>query len=1172
MGATPALAEGNESETESAVAVVEPSSEITTAPVEEVTVDEPTPEEPAVEELPVEVPPPSAPPADLPADSPSPPPATEDDEGTQELPKAVVPATEKSASVPEPPYLRWRVVDEGGTVQQGVKIAVQGPNESAIDDESLWLDAPVTTVSDNIGQSGYVGADLDPTPGFFTVKQLADDANPAAIHDVATAEHYRVRPAEAPAGFGVGDEAAWTRIGSLGMVVSDADVQKVTLTAAAQARDGEVELFSEEGGDFTTFDAQPPYITWEVRDGSGILVTVGGATFTLQGPHNETANDGDANWGTSYTVTDCITGDCAGLLDRDPAPGKFQVDALDVEGMIPVDSALRYRVQQTQAPTGFNAPTDVAWRIIAGTGETAADGQWIDQDGALVHDFGIFVNTSSLGSVRTIQVNKRVISGSAAYTSGASFSLWTGGSGGPTAKVEQPWTTCIIVAGTSCNIYVPHSAIPGGGVQYWVVEDLPTAGTPAASTFPLGSIATGPATGNLNAPSPYPGRTPNITTASGTVQMPVSGTGQSGSIGETTNALKNPGLSAQCDVGLRIGLVLDRSTSIEAGPERTNYGNAIHELVTALITTEDNVLITPIMFNSGATTQAQQVASATLANNLRDTLQGGTGWVAATNWQAALNEAAAGNFDIVLMVTDGAPTLSNSTNAGNANDVRVHHVERAVLAANAVKNGGAPVLAIGVALPNNSVTNLTAISGTTPGVDYFTSGWADLGGQLAVIADGLQCRTTIQVNKTTISATGQEATGVGGWSFTAAQQSGSGTLAGGEKTTVAGPPSNGNVSWSHQFNALGQTATATITENLTPAQIDDGWALESVVCTGAEPTQSGDSWTITYGISTSPITCTATNKQAPKEASVKATKVWIVTDGSGQEISRSNDPSQPGDGALPAGISAQFSLSGPAPAGASDLAWGAVRGGYTVDDQVTISETVTIPASLPGCTIVSQQLTRVNGTEVDNVDLENTSYQLTLAARTPPTTPVVNLNELEVTNTLKCVANLSLLKHVDGGNAEASDWKLTATPGPTNGGGSTTTVTGNEAVVLTGPQSNTFEVVPAGEYGLSEALATGGSQIAYLLDRVEHCVDVAPGGASCLAWGPAVDASAVTVDLGKHEIYRFVNVPAPAVTVPLTGGVSGELFGIGGLGFAALAALLAIAYWHRTRRQQAGER
>src|SRR5699024_8498125 len=97
-------------------------------------------------------------------------------------------------------------------------------------------------------------------------------------------------------------------------------------------------------------------------------------------------------------------------------------------------------------------------------------------------------------------------------------------------------------------------------------------------------------------------------------------------------------------------------------------------------------------------------------------------------------------------------------------------------------------------------------------------------------------------------------------------------------------------------------------------------------------------------------------------------------------------------------------------------------------------------------------------------------------------------------------------------------------------------------------------------YALSESFAETTTNLAYLLDRVERWDDATS------EWVSA-DPSTVAVEAGDHAIYRFVNEPAPAVNIPLTGGMSAALFSTWGTALIVLAALLTAAYIDRTRRQ-----
>ncbi|WP_449283137.1 vWA domain-containing protein [Leucobacter sp.] len=743
----------------------------------------------------------------------------------------------------------------------------------------------------------------------------------------------------------------------------------------------------------------------------------------------------------------------------------------------------------------------------------------------------------------TIQVNKQVLRGgaNAALAAGAKFELWTDAS--PSVRVDQPWAGCEITSGTSCSILVP-----GGftGVSYRVVET-----TPGPGTFALGQIATGSATGALTA-KPYPGSTGVLPTSGGTVNVPrttVSGSTDLSSIGATTNAIFNPQVLPTCTTGLRIGLVLDTSTSIDTS-EQTAYANAVRSLVNGLVTPTDLIHITSIMFNNAGTVQSEAsgrsgIASSALASNLHGYLSNNGNYAAATNWDDALDKASAGNYDIVLMVTDGAPTRSRSTTS--ADSVRFFHVENAVLSANAVKAGGAPVWAVGVALPGGSETNLMAISGKTLNQDYFTADWSELEGRLRAIAQGLTCQAPITVNKTEIASNGTETPLRGGWSYTAGLVAGSqGTLNGAaQQTTVAGVAAS--VEWIQSFTAEDQQASLTITE--TPKE---NWTLDSVTCVnrGTIPvpvTRDGDSWTVPpFGIGDN-ITCTVKNRHA-EPATLAVHKTWVITDSAGETIGTYTAPQGAGD-PVPSWLTASPTIQG-----VDGPQWGTVYPGFVKDQQVAIGETASIDtADHPGCELTSQRLTRANGAAVNPpVDLSG--------GATHTATLVGGANTFGITNTVTCATSLTLVKHVTAGDAPARDWDLTATPE----GGTPITVSGDEAA--TG--ANTFEVTPGTSHALTEALADPGSVIAYFLDRVEQCEPDAslPGGFDPAACVTISDPSDISVGLGQHAIYRFVNQPAPMVAVPLTGGLSSDAFGIAGIGLAALAAIIGTLYWNRRRR------
>ncbi|MBK0417744.1 VWA domain-containing protein [Leucobacter sp. CSA1] len=233
---------------------------------------EPTPEPPAPQpsepEPPAVTPEPEAPVAPAPEQEPvAPPPAAPE---PQEQTPADAGETE---SAPEPPYLRWRATDAASASVAGATFDLQGPrNDGATDDgeDGQWLDALGMAVADNTGEAGYAGADLDPAPGVFLVKQLVDAEDPAATHDVAAGETYRVRVAKVPSGF-TADGAEWQQVAASGS--AEDPVQAVVL-AAAKPKTKETQV--------TPFAAQnQATITVNAAAIRGSSTGLNGITYTL---------------------------------------------------------------------------------------------------------------------------------------------------------------------------------------------------------------------------------------------------------------------------------------------------------------------------------------------------------------------------------------------------------------------------------------------------------------------------------------------------------------------------------------------------------------------------------------------------------------------------------------------------------------------------------------------------------------------------------------------------------------------------------------------------------------------------------------------------------------------------------------------------------------------------
>ncbi len=952
----------------------------------------------------------------------------------------------------------------------------------------------------------------------------------------------------------------------------------------------------------------PPYLRWSVVDSAAAAVSP--TVFSVQGPKDESvADDGaDAQWLGSILATVADNTGEAGYAgaDLDPAPGAFMVKTLvddaDVSRTVDVSANETYRVRAAQAPEGLAVGDKAEWNDLPVAATADEPPQTVVLSPARNRVVLRSVEPIPQGGA-VVNVNVRALrgAGGTAATTGLQFRLYTDASGGSGSNAyNQPgtaltgptegWATCTTDADGDCSFVFPAGSNRLGS-RYWVVP-LATNGS---GSFISTQLVTGDNTDSGSsrfAMTPYAFRTASISASqtayhvpgTGTSNMPANSRVSDGSAftaatsnrwthypDEMVASLNNNRFTPTCNVPPKVALVLDMSSSM------TTNGNAglngVKDASTAFVNAlaDKGVTVGIYRFGSnamGALSPTPATITSGTGGNLQTIRNAISGMTVPsnsyTNWDRGLEQVAGEGYNVVIVLTDGNPTMYGSPGVSNGTWTDMRRIEESVLSANLLKSQGSQLMAFGVgayidgAMPQNleAVTGKVRwSSGSIASTDYaITDSWTTVATSLANFASSLTCEATVQVKKQ-VRAIDNSLSNGQGWKFTPTK-TGSGTM------TPSGSQTTGSsgllpTPWTIKFGSTAQTANLSIAEEMTESQSGE-YQFESVSCTNNGVSMTGVASSATFalnGLKTGDnVVCTVINKQAQKDASITASKVWLIQDGTGALIRTVHQPAQGGDGTLPSGISAEFGATGPGAAGATALTWGGTRGGYKVNDSVTVSETVTIPASLPGCTVVSQQLTKVNGTAVA-IDLKGKTHAHTLVARTPATTPV-NLNEFEVTNTVKCATQLTLLKQVQGGDANPNKWTLTATgpTGPHSATGSSTE----------GP-SNTFEVRPAGSYALTEALAAGGP-MTYLLDRVERCTARNPQGA-CTTWTTVTDVSGVSVGIGTHETYRFVNKPAPAVTVPLTGGTSGELFGLGGLGLVILAGFAGLAYWRRIQRQ-----
>jgi uncharacterized repeat protein (TIGR01451 family) len=422
-------------------------------------------------------------------------------------------------------------------------------------------------------------------------------------------------------------------------------------------------------------------------------------------------------------------------------------------------------------------------------------------------------------------------------TVGATFRLhaFTTPGAGPQAPIPDAWATCTIVAGGSCTINVPGTNAGGAnaGRQFWVVQTSAGASAYANAQFRLGN-ALGP-TDTWFTPGLTQAMVPNtVQNLPRTTATESSGNGAS--FGAVANSLDNPMLEPQCVAGVRVALVMDLSTSVSSA-QRQQFRNAIvgtNGLFDSLTGTNSSVAVFTFGTNSPAsgTTNypvplALDANRATLENRIQITTSG----TQYTNWDRGLRSVAdanlANDYDLVLLVTDGAPNYISATNGTgavqvNGTNVTLRSLEAAVYSANAIKAEGTRILGVGVGngVSGEVIRNLRAVTGPTANSDYYqTADWSALNAQLRDIAAAATCQVPITVTKEVLNALGQNPTPDNGWTVSAtpsAVSAGTATLNPSATSQVTGSGGNavGQASWNLAFTDPDAAATVTIAEDV----------------------------------------------------------------------------------------------------------------------------------------------------------------------------------------------------------------------------------------------------------------------------------------------------------------------------------------------------------------------
>ncbi|MEI6447379.1 MAG: vWA domain-containing protein, partial [Actinomycetes bacterium] len=192
------------------------------------------------------------------------------------------------------------------------------------------------------------------------------------------------------------------------------------------------------------------------------------------------------------------------------------------------------------------------------------------------------------------------------------------------------------------------------------------------------------------------------------------------------NSLANPPLPANCNHGLKVLLLLDRSGS--TAPYKTDYAAAAKTFVSTLADTPTSLKITSfsssVTSGNGTSFDLSNSTDRDAANAKIDTVYSAPS--GATNWDAALTDAAGAGVDVVVFITDGNPTVREG-NTSSGGSTEIDDITYGIASSNNAKNpdqspdSGDEQTMLGVAVGDISESNIAAVSGPTPGKDYTTA-------------------------------------------------------------------------------------------------------------------------------------------------------------------------------------------------------------------------------------------------------------------------------------------------------------------------------------------------------------------------------------------------------------------------------------------------------------------
>ncbi|KOV90037.1 vWA domain-containing protein [Nocardia sp. NRRL S-836] len=178
---------------------------------------------------------------------------------------------------------------------------------------------------------------------------------------------------------------------------------------------------------------------------------------------------------------------------------------------------------------------------------------------------------------------------------------------------------------------------------------------------------------------------------------------------------------------LKLGLLVDRSDSM--GARFDDVREATRNVIDALRDKRSEITVVGFGTVAGSVGSAVDVSDEDARRRLKDDvddLETGGDVGGATNWEAALSAVRPLDLDVVVLITDGVPTVHGNPPQQDGEPA----LAAAKTAADQLKSAGTRVVAVGIDLAAGGEENLAAVTGPVAGQDHFTGGNASLLRQL----------------------------------------------------------------------------------------------------------------------------------------------------------------------------------------------------------------------------------------------------------------------------------------------------------------------------------------------------------------------------------------------------------------------------------------------------------